>query len=75
VLHILLRLAQEIQRNHLALVVLDLAVATNRLHSDTNVHQLAVDAPVVALGLVADLHRHQVRLARPELAKDDHARA
>jgi hypothetical protein len=60
VFDVLLRFAHEVVGHDLALVILDVPVATNSLHADANVHQLAMEAPVVALGLVPDLHRHQV---------------
>jgi hypothetical protein len=73
-LDVLLGLAEEIVGDDLALVVLDLPVPPDRLHADADVHQLAVDAPMVTLLLIANPHGHQVCLPRAELTKDNHAR-
>ncbi len=73
-LDVFLRVVEEVIGNDLAFVVLDFPVTPDGLHPNANVHQLAVDAPVVALLLVADPHGYQVGLARAELAEDDHAR-
>lgn len=62
-LDVVCRSAEEIVGHELGLVVLNGPVTTHCLRADAQVHQLAVDAPVVALLVVANLHGHQVRLA------------
>ena len=64
---------EEVEGNDFGLVVLDGAVATDGLGAHAQVHQLPVDAPLVAFGGVADLHGYEVGLAGAELAEDDHA--
>lgn len=72
---VFLGLAEEVVRHHLALIVLYVSIAPDALDPDPNVHELAVYPPVLPLCLASDLHRHQVRLPRAQLAKDYHARA
>src|SRR6187399_1078183 len=48
VLDVLCRVFQEIEGHYFALVILDVSIAAYSLHAHADVHQLAVDAPVVA---------------------------
>lgn len=72
VLDVLLWLFQEIQSNDFALVILNFSVPPNGLDANAQVHQLAVNPPVVAVGVGQDAHSNEVVLPRAELAEDDH---
>lgn len=74
-LDVLLWLTQVIQGNDFALVVLDLSISPDGLDADTQVHQLAVNPPVVTVIVVQDAHGNKVVLTGAKLAEDDHARA
>ncbi|EKG20853.1 hypothetical protein MPH_01836 [Macrophomina phaseolina MS6] len=64
---------EHVQRNSLALIILEGAVFADLLNADAGVHQLTVNPPAVSSGLCFRIHVEEILLACTELGEDKHA--